>query len=102
MLVLAIGTFTDQSKIGPYAAAETATIHAHKAVGVVVQAYQRVDGKGVALIWRVGSIARSSGAHRAAAVLKARLDDRGTHGDRGLLTDCSIQLEEAQSCRSAR
>ena len=34
MLVLAIGTFTDQSKIGPYAAAETATIHAHKAAGV--------------------------------------------------------------------
>ena len=59
MLVLAIGTFTDPSKIGPYAAAETATIHAHKAAGVVVQAYQRVAGKGVALIWRVGSIAEA-------------------------------------------
>jgi hypothetical protein len=57
MLVLAIGTFTDASKIGPYAEAETATIHAHKAAGVVAQAYQRVDGKGVALVWRVASIA---------------------------------------------
>jgi len=52
MLVLAIGTFTDPSKIGTYAEAETATIHAHKAAGVVAQAYQRVDGKGVALVWR--------------------------------------------------
>jgi hypothetical protein len=33
MLVLAIGAFTDPSKIRPYAAAETATIHAHKAAG---------------------------------------------------------------------
>jgi hypothetical protein len=31
MLVLAIGTFTDPSKIAPYAEAEVATIHAHKA-----------------------------------------------------------------------
>lgn len=56
MLVLALGTFTDPSKIGPYAEAETATIHAHKAAGVVAEAYQRVDGTGVALIWRVGSL----------------------------------------------
>jgi hypothetical protein len=59
MLVLAIGTFTDPSKIGQYAEAETATIHAHKAAGVVAQAYQRVDGKGVALVWRVGSLAEA-------------------------------------------
>ena len=59
MLVLAIGTFTDPSKIGAYAEAETATIHAHKAAGVVAQAYQRVDGKGVALVWRVGSLAEA-------------------------------------------
>ena len=59
MLVLAIGTFTDPSKIGPYAEAEVATIHAHKAAGLVAQAYQRVDGKGVALIWRVGSVAEA-------------------------------------------
>lgn len=60
MLVLAIGTFTDPSKIGPYAEAETATIHAqHRGDGTVAQAYQRVDGKGVALIWRVGSIAEA-------------------------------------------
>jgi hypothetical protein len=59
MLVLAIGTFTDPSKIGPYAEAETATIHAHKAAGVVAQAYQRVDGKGVALVWRVESLAEA-------------------------------------------
>ena len=59
MLVLAIGTFTDPSKIAPHAEAEVATIHAHKAAGLVAQAYQRVDGKGVALIWRVGSIAEA-------------------------------------------
>ena len=59
MLVLAIGTFTDPSKIGPYAEAETATIHAHKAAGIVAQAYQRVDGKGVALVWRVESLAEA-------------------------------------------
>ena len=59
MLVLAVGTFTDPSKIGPYVEAETATIHAHKAAGIVAQAYQRVDGKGVALVWRVGSIAEA-------------------------------------------
>ncbi len=57
MLVLAIGTFTDPAKIGAYAEAETATIQAHKAAGLVAHAYQRVDGKGVALIWRVESIA---------------------------------------------
>ena len=59
MLVLALGTFTDPSKIAPYAEAEIATIHAHKAAGLVAQAYQRVDGKGVALIWRVGTIAEA-------------------------------------------
>jgi hypothetical protein len=59
MLVLAIGTFTDPSKIAPYAEAETATIHAHEAAGIVAQAYQRVDGKGVALVWRVGSLAEA-------------------------------------------
>ena len=59
MLVLAIGTFTDPSKIGPYAEAETATVHAHKAAGIVAQAYQRVDGKGVALVWRVESLAEA-------------------------------------------
>jgi hypothetical protein len=59
MLVLAIGTFTDPSKIGPYADAETATLHAHQAAGIVAQAYQRVDGKGVALVWRVGSLAEA-------------------------------------------
>jgi hypothetical protein len=57
MLVLALGTFTDPSKVAPYAEAEIATIHAHKAAGLVAHAYQRVDGKGVALIWRVESIA---------------------------------------------
>ena len=45
MLVLAIGILIDPSKIGPYAEAETATLH-------VAQAYQRVDGKGVAPVWR--------------------------------------------------
>jgi hypothetical protein len=59
MLVLAIGTFTDPSKISQYAEAETTTVHAHKAAGKVVNAYQRVDGKGVALIWRVGSVAEA-------------------------------------------
>jgi hypothetical protein len=59
MLVLAIGTFTDPSKLGPYAEAETATIHAHKAAGIVAQAYQRADGKGVALVWRVSSLAEA-------------------------------------------
>jgi hypothetical protein len=59
MLVLAIGTFTDPSKIAQYAEAEIATIHAHKAAGIVAHAYQRVDGKGVALIWRVGSVAEA-------------------------------------------
>jgi hypothetical protein len=59
MLVLAIGTFSDPSKIGPYAEAEIATIHGHKAAGRVVHAYQRVDGKGVALIWRVESVAEA-------------------------------------------
>ena len=59
MLVLAIGTFTDPSKIAQYAEAEIATIHAHKAAGLVASAYQRVDEKGVALIWRVGSIAEA-------------------------------------------
>ena len=57
MLVLVIGTFTDPSQIGQYAEAEITTIHAHKAAGLVERAYQRVDGKGVALIWRVESIA---------------------------------------------
>jgi len=56
MLVLAIGTFTDPSKIGPYAEAERATIEAHKAAGIVVHAYRRADGTGVALVWRVGSM----------------------------------------------
>jgi hypothetical protein len=59
MLVLAIGTFTDPSKIAPYAEAEVATIHAHKAAGRAAHAYQRVDGKGVALIWRVENIAEA-------------------------------------------
>ena len=59
MLVLAIGTFTDPSQIGQYAEAEIKTIHAHKAAGLVERAYQRVDGKGVALIWRVRSIAEA-------------------------------------------
>ena len=59
MLVLAIGTFTDPSKLGPYADAEIATIHAHKTSGIVAQAYQRVDGKGVALVWRVASLAEA-------------------------------------------
>jgi hypothetical protein len=59
MLVLAVGTFTDPSKIGQYAEAEITTIHAHKAAGLVERAYQRVDGNGVALIWRVGSIAEA-------------------------------------------
>jgi hypothetical protein len=59
MLVLAIGTFTEPSKIGQYAEAEIATIHAHKVAGLVERAYQRVDGNGVALIWRVGSIAEA-------------------------------------------
>jgi hypothetical protein len=56
MFVLAIGTFTDPSKIAQYAVEETATIHAHKQTGIVHEAYQRVDGKGVALIWRVSSV----------------------------------------------
>ena len=59
MLVLVIGTFADPSKLGPYAEAETATIHAHKASGVVAQAYARTDGKGVALIWNVESLAEA-------------------------------------------
>jgi hypothetical protein len=59
MLVLAIGTFSDPSKIGPYAEAETATIHAHRAAGIVVHAYQRADGKGVALVWRVANLAEA-------------------------------------------
>jgi hypothetical protein len=59
MLVLAIGTFTDPTQIGQYAEAEITTIHARKAAGLVERAYQRVDGKGVALIWRVGSIAEA-------------------------------------------
>jgi hypothetical protein len=56
MLVLAIGTFTDPSKIGTYASAERATIEAHKAAGIVVHSYRRADGTGVALVWRVGSM----------------------------------------------
>ncbi|HEY4175829.1 MAG TPA: hypothetical protein VGM90_03320 [Kofleriaceae bacterium] len=56
MLVLAIGTFTDPAKIAPYAETELATIAAHKAAGVVAHAFRRVDGKGVALIWRVESV----------------------------------------------
>jgi hypothetical protein len=59
MLVLAIGTFVNPSKIGPYAEAEIATIHAHKAAGIVERAFQRVDGKGVALVWRVASLAEA-------------------------------------------
>ncbi len=59
MLVLAIGTFTDPSRIGQYAEAKIATIHAHKTAGLVERAYQRVDGNGVALIWRVGSLAEA-------------------------------------------
>jgi hypothetical protein len=59
MLVLAIGTFIDPSKIAPYAEAEVATIHAHKAAGLVAYAYQRVDGTGVALIWRVENLAEA-------------------------------------------
>jgi hypothetical protein len=59
MLVLAIGTFTDPSRIGQYAEAEITTIHAHKTAGLVERAYQRVDGGGVALIWRVGSVAEA-------------------------------------------
>jgi hypothetical protein len=34
MLVLAIGTFTDPSKIAPYAEAEVATIHATRLPGL--------------------------------------------------------------------
>ena len=56
MLVLAIGSFTDPSKIGPYAETELATIETHKAAGVVAHAFRRADGKGVALVWRVGSM----------------------------------------------
>ena len=56
MLVLAIGTFTDPPAIAPYAEAELATIAAHKAAGIVAHAFQRVDGKGVALIWHVANM----------------------------------------------
>ncbi len=90
MLVLAIGTFTDPSKIGPYAEAETATIHAHKAAGIVAQAYQRVDGKGRGphlAGWKSGGSAR---AYRTTAVLTEGSDDRGAHGDRGFLITLAV------------
>jgi hypothetical protein len=59
MLVLAINTFPDPSKIGPYADAEIATVRAHKAAGRVVSALMRADGKGIVLIWRVESLAEA-------------------------------------------
>lgn len=89
MLVLAIGTFTDPSKIGPYAEAETATIHAHMAAGIVTRAYQRVDGKGVALVWRVGNLAEAR-ERIGQLLLAARSDDGGAHGDRGVLITLAV------------
>jgi len=57
MLVLAIGRSLTRQELANTRGG-IATIHAHKTAGLVERAYQRVDGNGVALIWRVGSLAK--------------------------------------------
>jgi hypothetical protein len=56
MFVLATGTFTDPSKLGPYLDGEIAQIHANHDKGLIVSQYLRADGKGVFVVWQVGSI----------------------------------------------
>ncbi|HEY4886338.1 MAG TPA: hypothetical protein VII08_22115 [Myxococcales bacterium] len=56
MFVLATGTFTDPSKLGPYLDQEIAQIHANRDKGLIVSQYLRADGKGVFVVWQVGSI----------------------------------------------
>jgi hypothetical protein len=56
MFVLATGTFTDPSKLGPYFNEEVAEIHANRDKGLIVSQYLRADGKGVFVVWQVGSI----------------------------------------------
>jgi hypothetical protein len=56
MFVLATGTFTDPSKLGPYLDEEIAQIHANHDKGLIVSQYLRADGKGVFVVWNVGSV----------------------------------------------
>jgi hypothetical protein len=56
MFVLASGTFTDPSKLGPYLDEEIAQIHANHDKGLIVSQYLRADGKGVFVVWNVGSV----------------------------------------------
>ena len=56
MFVLASGTFTDPSKIGPHVEEEIAHIHANRDKGLIVSQYLRADGSGVYVVWQVGSL----------------------------------------------
>ena len=56
MFVLATGTFTDPSKLGPYLDEEIAQIHANHDKGLIVSQCLRADGKGVFVVWNVGSV----------------------------------------------
>jgi len=56
MFILASGTFTDPSKNPLYVNDEVAQIHANHDKGLIVSQYLRADGKGVFVVWQVGSI----------------------------------------------
>jgi hypothetical protein len=56
MLVLASGVFADPDTSAPGIGTELTLLHSYKKTGIVVDAYQRVDGKGFAIIWRVASL----------------------------------------------
>jgi hypothetical protein len=93
MFVLATGTFTDPSKLGPYLDGEIAQIHANHDKGLIVSQYLRADGKGVFVVWQVGSIdearkhASAWGNHRRSRsrpslLLSGRLVERAVEIDR--------------------
>jgi len=56
MWVLAIGVFADPDTSAPGIGTEVTLLRTYKKAGIVVDAYQRVDGKGFAIIWRVASL----------------------------------------------
>lgn len=82
MLVLAIATFTDPTKIGPYVQEELAGLHAFRERGLTQLQYLRADGKGAIVVWNVASVEEAR-AHVDTLVLSRR----------GLMTTELIELK---------
>jgi hypothetical protein len=56
MYLLATGTFIDHAKIKALVKDEIEKVHALAREGVLLSAYRRTDGEGVALTWQVDSV----------------------------------------------